>query len=122
MMSCLESIAEAQHMDGIVQVCSQSRVVRFAVLDLVLGIGADEVAERHDDENEERQLRRLLTNFRSTGKDTLEKLNGQEKESIGVLMGLPAFHKKFKESMPSTVLSSEESTPEREGQQPGPQA
>jgi hypothetical protein len=95
MLACLEIIAEAQHVDGIVQVCSQSRIVRVAVLDLVLGIGVDDVAERHDDENEERQLRRLLTNFRSTGKDTLEKLNRQEKGSIGDLMGLSAFHEKI---------------------------
>jgi hypothetical protein len=121
MLACLEIIRDDDHVDGLVQVCTQSRLVRGAVLDLVLG-DVDEFAERQLGENGEGQLRRLLTNFRSTGKQTFELLNDQEKASIGDLMGLSAFHEKFKGIMPSTVVSSKENTPERDGPQARTQA
>eukprot|EP00978_Attheya_sp_CCMP212_P013566 scaffold34051_cov68-Attheya_sp.AAC.1 len=111
MLACLEIITDAQHVDGIVQVCIQSRIARATVL--VLSTGVDDVPERRGDENVEGQLRRLLTNFRDTENNTLDSLNDQQKESIGVLMGLSAFHKKFGDIMSATVISSEENTPEQ---------
>lgn len=116
MMSVLAILRDEQYGDDIVALCKE-QPFGPTVRTLIIAItgGTDDI----EGEDEDGKLRRLLREFRSANKATLDNFEKAEVTALDYLMSFPPFTKKFKEVLPSTVItsgsepSSQDNTPER---------
>lgn len=111
----LEILQGELHADGVVRVCRRSNAVRAVILELIQGSEqfVDDQDNNGDESPRDREVRWLQGRYRETNFPPVESLNGGQLNCLDFLKGNPIFQEEFRAFLPSAVVSSTESTPER---------
>jgi len=104
--------------NDIVSVCQSSRFVLHLVVSVI-----DYNAEFDSASQVSSEVRRLLNKFRGNNQfSTVASLNSEELNGLDALLGNSVFSAKFSDYIPSTVVSSTDTTPENTPDRQGARA
>jgi len=114
----LEILRNVDYENDIVSVCQSSRFVLHLVVSVI-----DYNAEFDSASQVSSEVRRLLNKFRGNNQfSTVASLNSEELNGLDALLGNSVFSAKFSDYIPSTVVSSTDTTPENTPDRQGARA
>jgi len=114
----LEILRNVDYDNDIVSVCQSSRFVLHLVVSVI-----DYNAEFDSASQVSSEVRRLLNKFRGNNQfSTVASLNSEELNGLDALLGNSVFSAKFSDYIPSTVVSSTDTTPENTPDRQGARA